>query len=159
LVVPAFFTWAAIHELAHYFAARAQRSLTLATFKIYPHKRDGRFVWASVSWDYAGPDMTPRELAWVYAAPRVPDAFAVVLAPLAGFMPEPWMAATWLVLFGAGLVDLAVGSMGISPESDLRRWAREGAIAPWVLRAGGWSFVIGSAGLAIAGVIMAPWGP
>lgn len=144
--VPAFFAWSAIHELSHYVAAASIRRMMWAKFRIYPHVAPGiGFVWASVEYDYEGPNMTAREDAMVSIAPRVMDALAVVATPLAAFLPEPWMAGTWVVMMGAGVVDLAVGSVGASPGSDLMRASHGFGVSPWVVRIAGWFFVVASA--------------
>jgi hypothetical protein len=151
LAGPAFFVWSAVHELSHYVAARCLRRLSSASFKLYPHMQDGHFVFASVSWTYDSYDQTlsPAEDALVSIAPRVPDLLAVVLAPMACLMPEPWIAAAWAVVVGAGLVDLAFGSIGTTSASDLQRFVRGGGHDVWVVRIVGWFLALSSASLTI----------
>lgn len=139
----AFVAWSGIHETAHYVAVGAFREVTRRRFRLYPHRTPTGWVYASVEWEVAPPDLSPREVVWVYAAPRVPDLVACLLTPFAGLMGS-W-AVTWAVLFGAGLVDLAVGSIGSSPDSDLRIVARASGVSPWAMRVTGWWFVFLSA--------------
>lgn len=157
LAVPAFFAWAALHEVSHYLVARALRRVLSVDFKLWPHVvPEAGFRWAAVSWDYEGPDLTPREDALISAAPRLPDLLAVLLTPVAAAMPEPWLASSWAVLVGAGLVDLAVGSVGAGELSDLRRVARGAGIPAWALRLAGWAAVLVSAGTTI-GLLVWRW--
>lgn len=147
----AFFGWSAIHEMAHYLAARSFRKVTEPKFRIYPHVDDpGGFRWASVTMYLEDPPLTPRESSWVSAAPRIPDAVAVLLTPFAAFWDPPWAVVLWAILFGAGIVDLLVGSTGVSEFSDLRRWAASSGINPWILRLTGWGFGLTSATFTIA---------
>lgn len=160
LIVPSFFVWSAVHELSHYVAARCLRKISSASFKLYPHvEEDGHFAFASVSWKYASYDQTlsPAEDAAVSVAPRVPNLLAVILAPMACLMPEPWLAAAWAVLVGAGLVDLAFGSIGTTSASDLQRFVRGGGHNVWVVRIVGWLLAISSASLTV-GLLIAVWG-
>ena len=140
--LPAFFLWSAMHELSHYFAVRLMRKITGGIFKIYPHFEGSSFVFASVTTAYAGDPLSNRENAMQLLAPRVLDLLAVILVPLAGLFVAPWLQALWLVVWGAGIVDLAVGSNGISETSDLRRASDALGWNPWILRVIGWTFVV-----------------
>lgn len=58
---------------------------------------------------------------------------AAAMFPFSSFFPGQW-SMVWLVFWGCGLVDLFVGSLGISPVSDLRRASESLGTNPWVLR-------------------------
>lgn len=157
LALPAFFAWSALHEVSHYLAARLFRRVVSVRFRIYPHVDPvAGFRWAAVEWEYEGEPYAPAQDAFISAAPRIPDLVAVLLTPLAAAMPEPWLAAAWAVLVGAGLVDLAVGSIGWSEHSDLQRFARLGGHDLWTLRVAGWAAALGSAGTTV-GLLLARW--
>jgi len=140
--LPAFFLWSAIHELSHYFAVKLMRKTTGGIFKIYPHFEGKSFVFASVQTAYAGETLSNKEIAVQFLAPRALDLLAVVLVPLAGLFVAPWLQALWLVVWGAGIIDLAVGSTGATAVSDLQRASHALGWSPWVLRILGWTFVI-----------------
>lgn len=141
--VPFFFAWAAIHELSHFLALKSMRVVTDVEFKIYPHKVPGvGFVWASVSSDFDGADLTKKESILFSLAPRFMDVLAVLMLPLAFLFPLlSWMQALWIVFWFCGIVDLFVGSLGRSPASDLRSAADDAGISPWFLRIPGMALV------------------
>lgn len=129
----AFFVWAAIHELSH---ARAARKLgaTGFRFKLYPHLSGGRLVFACVSYTLPAGVL---DTVGVHLAPRVPDLVASLLFPLTGFQNylewSGWQTAL-AVLAAGGVVDLLVGSLGLSASSDLRRAAVRAEAPPNALR-------------------------
>lgn len=142
LALPTFIVWATVHELAHLVAAiyvrRGQR-LTYWRIRPYPHRTPWGWVWASVDYEFDGLfHPTVGEAVTVFLAPRAPDLLAVLVLP---FVPWPWA-----VLVGGGLVDLAVGSLGIGEHTDLRQAARMLDISPWWLRLPGWLAVLAGAG-------------
>ena len=153
-IVPCFFLWAALHELSHYAALKRYRPNATASFKLYPHREYDRFFWARINWEFDGEDITDRELAWVSLAPRVPDLIGALAAPvIAWLVPWPW--ALPLVVVAAGsLVDLATGSIGRDPESDLKRAARGLETSVWAFRVPGWLLVLGSAAATVLGLAL-----
>jgi len=117
----AFILWALLHEVAHLTAVRMFRNVSWYRIVPAPHWNDaGAFQWASVEWTHTGEPLTPGEAAVVKLAPRAPDLLAALLTPVVAAYVETWVGAIPLVLIGAGLVDLLIGSLGISPASDLR---------------------------------------
>jgi tetrahydromethanopterin S-methyltransferase subunit E len=156
LALPAFFMWSALHELSHYLMARRYRTITEASFRLYPHVEGSNFVFASVLWEHDGAPFTPAEDAAISFAPRILDLLAVILTPLATLMPEPWLATSWCVLIGAGLVDLSYGSIGYTAASDLQRFAMGGGHSVWVVRIIGWALAVSSAALTV-GLLIAHW--
>lgn len=148
-----FFAWSAIHELSHYVVASRLRKLLLVNFKLYPHMENGSLVIASVQW-VPESNLSAAEDAAMSIAPRVPDLFAALLAPMVVWMPTPWAAAMWVTFFGAGLVDLAFGSIGTTEHSDLQWFARGGGHNVWMVRALGWTIALLSAGTTITELIL-----
>jgi len=154
-LVPAFFIWSAIHEYSHYFVASHQRKIVGVEFKIYPHvDPEAGFRWAAISWFY--PEIPPLngEQALIFIAPRFPDLLSVLLTPFVWLMPWPWLGALWLVLMGAGLIDLTVGSIGHNKLSDLKRFCELGNHDIWVWRILGCTLALVSAGISLTGFIV-----
>jgi hypothetical protein len=147
LVVPAFFAWTAIHELAHLAAAKWLVGAELVQMKLYPHvDPKAGFRWGSVQWKWHDRPPTDLEYAAIVFAPRAPDLVAVIAFPLVGLLPIT--GAVFLivsVLLGAGLVDLGNGSMGINEHSDLRRGAVYLKKPPWLFRVTGFAVLLASA--------------
>ena len=154
-LVPAFFIWSAIHEYSHYFIASHQRKVVGVEFKLYPHvDQAAGFRWAAVKWYYLGVPPLNKEQALISVAPRFPDLLAVLLTPLVWVMPWPWLGALWLVLMGAGLVDLFVGSIGYNKLSDLKIFCEFGNHDIWIWRILGWTLTLVSAGISLTGFIV-----
>lgn len=140
--IPAYFIWTALHELSHYFVAGRFRQLSNVKFKLYPHKDPGQdFVWASVEYTTSGM-LSPIETTAVMLAPRALGLLALILLPLSALFPFMWLQAVWMVFWGAGVVDMAWGSIGYTATSDLQRAAKSMRWNPWFLRILGWSLVL-----------------
>jgi hypothetical protein len=140
--IPAYFIWTALHELAHYLMASRFRETSNVKFKLYPHKDPGQdFVWASVEYTLTSA-LSPIETTAVMLAPRILGFVALCLLPLSALFPFMWLQAVWMVFWGAGLVDMAWGSIGYTATSDLQRAAKSMRWNPWFLRILGWSLVL-----------------
>lgn len=146
LLIPAlpatFFLWAAIHEGAHLLAARIAAPISSASMRLWPYRTDdGSWRWAESRWNWRDvPSL--QAIGWVMLAPRLPNALGGMLLPGAATLPETWMVVVWTVVWAGGVADLAVGSMGIGANSDLRRAAIALDLSPWVMRIGGWTLVL-----------------
>ena len=68
------------------------------------------------------------------------NLIAVISFVFFSLFPIPWNYI-WLIFWGAGLIDLLVGSLGISPYSDLRRAAESLNINPYILRVIGFALI------------------
>ena len=137
-----FLLWASIHEYSHLFAVKSYVRVIRSKIKLYPHRNESLgFVWASIRW-HTNRRLTMRELAWVSFAPRWAGIIALVLFPLWSLMPSPEASLIWGVIWGGGLIDVFVGSLGISVNSDLRRASYGWNISPWILRISGMSAII-----------------
>ncbi len=152
LLIGAYFVWAGIHEVSHYLVARRLFDVVWVKFRLYPHYNRSlkTFYWAAV---YYSPDscgfLTRIEDAGkVSLAPRIPDVMAAILLTAAGILPAPW-GIVWGVFLGAGLVDLLVGSIGISKNSDLQRVSRWLNLDPWWLRAAGLVIIVSSVAVTV----------
>lgn len=148
-----FFVWAAVHELSHYVVLRSFVKVESAKFRLYPHRaRNGRLVWASVEWRAEAP--TARQMSWVSMAPRLPD-----LAGCAGACISAWVwgwslpGLAMTALLAGAVVDLGVGSTGVSAESDLRRASRGWDVPPWLFRVSGFAVVVASSAGVLYGLL------
>jgi len=93
------------------------------------------FVWAAVGYQFVRYP-SPRGWAVIALAPRVPDLVAATLLPLTCVVPQCF-ALPWAAYCAGGVVDLVVGSLGISPASDLRESALMLDVSPWWFRVPG----------------------
>jgi hypothetical protein len=110
--------------------------LQWAEIKVYPHvDKVAGFRWAACRYL---PERNPTETenALISLAPRLAGIVACAMAPLAVFLSLWSLPVTliWLIFWGAGIVDLINGSMGISQYSDLKKAAVGFKISPWLLR-------------------------
>ena len=137
-----FFVWSVIHEMAHVLMAKILINVTDWSIRPYPHiyeDDDGKryFVWALSMWTYQG-EVTSKQTAAIYLAPRIPDVIAACLLQLYWIMPQSFLTLL-LVVFGiGGIVDLVVGSVGRSDISDITRASKALGIPQWILSAVGW---------------------
>lgn len=138
--VPMFLLWSFLHEMLHVVMAEHRVGVRDWSINLIPHRYKGSWRWASCTWVPAG-EVSERDRVWISLAPRIPDVGAALLFPAFSYLPE-WAWAGWFILFGAGLVDLGVGSMGRSEHSDLRRAAESLEISPWWLRLAGWAVLV-----------------
>jgi len=90
---------------------------------------------------YPKREIMSREKGIISLAPRIPDIVFAFLTPITALVNEPYCYIL-TILFGGSLIDLFVGSEGISDRSDLKRAADSLNINPWVLRIIGMSIFI-----------------
>lgn len=140
-----FSIWTNIHELAHVFAAKATVGLKWWRIKWWPHKHP-RLGWVFASWTGRFKRrITHHERTIISYAPRIPDIFACVMLLFSALLPWPFILF-WLIFWGAGLVDMVTGSLGISPVSDIQVTARHAnhgqGCSIWKLRAINWSIIL-----------------
>jgi hypothetical protein len=146
LVLPCWFLWTLLHEGAHVLAAVLLAGARVQHFRPWPHiTADRRFVFGSMSWvslyELSAPSGRSWRLALISLAPRIPNAVAALVLPF-GPLFDGWTEVVWAMVWGAGLVDLGVGSLGVSPWSDLRRGARALGRPAWVFRVLGWTLLV-----------------
>lgn len=151
-VVASWFLWTALHELSHVVAARAFRKLTKVRFFLWPHMHEGDFYFARVQfwWEEGGP-LKPSEEVTMKLAPRLLNIVAAIAFPFVALFSWPWNFA-WAIGWGAGLIDFFVGSLGISPFSDLRMSAERLRIDPNVIRIIGLTIILVS--VILGGVLL-----
>jgi len=143
-LVVVWFLWTLLHEAAHALAAKLLMKAQDFKFNLYPHiNEQKKFLFASVSWITPGTTRTDTKEALVLLAPRVMSLVAVIAFPFLLLFSMP-LAMFWAILWGAGLVDLFVGSLGISKASDLRRAAELLKFNPTVIRILGFAAIIAS---------------
>ena len=124
VAIATFFSWTIIHELCHLAALRLVKA-PLVRYKIvpYPHKYDGKFYWGRITYMLEEP-LDKKQQVWVSYAPRVADYvgiwFLVIFTCFTSFNFTNFLIVVFL--FGS-VVDLFVGSLGISPSSDLKRYS------------------------------------
>jgi len=143
--------WTYFHEISHVIAASKTAGITKYSINVFP-TFSPRLLFGYCDYDLKR-KLTAREQVIVSLAPRIPDAVAVLAFPVVGYLGnvvDPAFAIMYGVFWGAGIVDLMVGSMGMSPHSDLRKAATDGNINPWKLRLAGWGAVLLSVGAAAA---------
>lgn len=144
------FVWTALHELSHGIFAKYQADGYGFIYYLHPHRDDrgefffARVVWLSDNWD----EIDPGRKGWIFFAPRFLGILSLICFPLLGLFSLPG-ALVWAVVWAGGVVDTAVGSMGISPRSDLRKYSRMWGINPWIPRVVGWALVLTSASLGL----------
>ena len=149
LAIASYFGWSYIHEMAHIIAAKKTVGLAKYELKIFPHiDPTAGFRWAACKYWYEQKP-TAGNQALISLAPRIPDALAVIMFALTGLM-SGWLALVWGIVWGAGIVDLIVGSIGYSQFSDLRKAAVSIEWDPWILRLAGFAAAAASIGTAAA---------
>lgn len=137
--------WTFLHEASHVLVARMMSPLREVRWWLYPHRdEDGNFFFAKVQWLW---ETQPSDSKWwwaaLYSAPRAMNLVAAVSFSLTSLFNSPW-SLVWMVLWGAGLVDFLVGSIGYSEKTDLRRTASALGLDPWVLRVVGFCIIVTS---------------
>lgn len=120
-LVVVWFLWTFLHELSHAVFAKVLLKAKDFKYKLFPHiDENKKFLFASVSWMATEENKNDTKEAIVLLAPKVMNVVAAIAFPFLLLLPMPF-AMAWAILWGAGLVDLFVGSLGISSESDIRR--------------------------------------
>jgi len=147
LTALSYFPWNYIHEMSHVLMAKLRVGVAKYELKLLPYK-DPVYGWRFGSCKYwLLEEPTEKDQAFISLAPRIPDALAVIMFALTGLF-SGWLAVVWAAFWGAGLIDLGVGSMGISEHSDLRKAAKSAGYTPWLYRIFGWSAIATSVGAA-----------
>ena len=143
LAVPLFFVWALIHEFSHLIVAKRVGYVKSWHMKLWPHITNGTFRWAAVYYVLYR-RLSPHNNVRIAMAPRVPDLIAATALPFAGCFNDPHAITIWLSIWGAGVINFIVGSLGISAQSDLRQAARGLLINAWELRVVAFMLIIPS---------------
>lgn len=127
--------WAYIHELCHVIMAKKLLGATDCKIIPYPHYYEGHWYFARTQWVVMPEKISDKYMAITLLAPRIPNLIAVTVFSL-------YDNSFWLVFWGVGLLDLFVGSLGITKQSDLRRGSELLGISPWWLRISGMSLLM-----------------
>lgn len=128
-------SWLLLHELSHLTAAKLLTNLISYRIYPYPHTHDGHFYWARITMEYAHEPSDHRKSAILFA-PRILDTFFISLMVFTCILP-PSIRLYWLIFCSGGIIDLFIGSLGISNTSDLRKMSQYLGIKSWWLRIAG----------------------
>lgn len=129
--VASFFTWSYIHEMSHVIAARYTVGIEWYRLKLYPHKSEHGWYWASVS--YMPLEMpTSKDKAIISLAPWVAGIIAAIAFPFCLLMPF-WISVGWMIFWGGGVVDLINGSASDSAGADIIKASQHLDIPRWKL--------------------------
>lgn len=140
-ILVSWFLWNIIHEASHVLAAKIFGDVKSWTIKPYPHKNNGSFRFAGAYWTWDGDPPADGARGFIDLAPRIMDVVAIELLIVALFISGP--AQILLLIFCAGgIIDLFVGSIGYSENSDLKKAAKRLDINPWKIRISGFVFCL-----------------
>ncbi|MHA2426416.1 MAG: hypothetical protein ACXADB_00050 [Candidatus Hermodarchaeia archaeon] len=135
------FLWNVIHEMSHVLAAKIFGNVKEWSIKPYPHKHNGKFRFAGAYWTWDGDSPANGVRGCIDLAPRIMNVVAIELLIVALFISGP--AQILLLIFCAGgIIDLFVGSIGYSDNSDLQKAAKRLEIHPWKIRIAGFLFCL-----------------
>jgi len=133
------FLWNVIHEMSHVLAAKMLGHIKSWVIKPYPHiyKKHFRFAGAYWKWNENPPSETKRGI--ISLAPRAMDVVAIELLIVAAFLSGT-LQILLLIFCSGGIIDLFVGSIGYSENSDLKQAAKRLKTDPWKLSVVGFVF-------------------
>lgn len=94
LAVASYFAWSYFHEKAHLIGVDKTVGLVKYEMKLYPHKGEYGFRWASVRY-WTKREPTDKEQAIISLAPRIPDLVAVGAFVFTGLLLSSF-GWTWL---------------------------------------------------------------
>lgn len=137
-----YFVWTIIHELSHIYMAHKTIGINHWELDLIPKIDIKNFQFIFAYCFYTSKRQgTWKEKTFIYIAPRFPDFLGILALPFTCYIPEPyfWFA---IIFCGGAIVDLFVGSLGISKKSDLRKAANEMRISPWWWRIFGFCIII-----------------
>jgi hypothetical protein len=136
--------WTAIHELSHVLMARLLVGISYWEINLIPKIKEAKLLRIQFASCFYIPlkRSTKQQQAAISLAPRIPDVLGAIALPFVSLMPAP-ISYFMMVFFGSALVDLFVGSIGMSEESDLRKAAENIDLSPWTLRLMGACIIIG----------------
>lgn len=132
-----FFLWCVIHEAAHLLAILPHKPTALQ-FRPYPHKHQGAWYWARISYRLSTENISKFGAVTIALAPRVTDLIACVLLIIGAYS---WNVFVLVFLLG-GAVDFFTGSLGISDNSDLAVVARVTNSNRWFVRGIHWVLLV-----------------
>lgn len=139
--IASIFIWNVIHEMSHILMAMIVGNIKDWSIKPYPHIKNGNFIFAGAEWTWIEPIPNREGKAFVGIAPRIANILAAFLS-IIGIVLTGMFQIIWLILCFAGMVDLIVGSLGISETSDLKKVSSNLEISPWWLRISGFTIAV-----------------
>lgn len=136
VVIFSYFFHAHLHEYLHLLATKITVGVDKYKIKVYPHI-DSKlgFVWASV-WTARAREANNFENGIIYFSPRFANIlFAVIIALMC--LQEFELSIYWKIFIASSMVDLFVGSLGVSEKSDLQMYSKYWNLNPWIPRLAG----------------------
>ena len=131
VVIFSYFFHAYLHEYLHLIAAKVTVGVDKYKIKVYPHI-DSKlgFVWASV-WTIRSSVANKFQNGIIYFSPRFANIFFIGLIIC---LQKFELSIYWKIFIASSMVDLFVGSLGISEKSDLKMYSKFWNLNPWVPR-------------------------
>ena len=155
LVICVYFLWVLLHEASHAVLMKIIRPNSKVSIKPYPHKNaSGSWLWGSTEWENLGEPPTKKQISWILFAPRFINIFGIIGTGLSAWLLHGHAAWIICLVLGGSAIDLAVGSIGSSSQSDLIRFSLGFRISPWVFRSLGWIVVIGITAITLLGLLL-----
>jgi hypothetical protein len=111
--------WTVAHEISHFLALKSVRNVSYWKIDLVPRIIQNNIQWARINMVREGEPLNSNETALVYLAPRIMNLVASIMIVFS-FLLSGDLLIYWLLFWGAGLVDFFVGSLGVSPKSDLQ---------------------------------------
>lgn len=146
----AYILWVGIHEISHMVMAKILLQGSNFELHLLPsYHLDRGWVFGYCRCRYSIDASTWKQGVF-FLAPRIPNILAAIA--LQFVYPTTMASLALVIIIGAGLIDLIVGSLGISPISDLQRASTLFNISPWYLRIGGSLVFVAS----VAGLLWPP---
>jgi hypothetical protein len=150
LLPPTYVLWVYLHEISHILAAHCIVGVKSYSIKMIPEIINGMIYFGSVKYvTYREPSNT--QSGYIQLAPRIFDIASAILLPLTFTVLNVYIKTALIIVLGAGLVDLFVGSIGYSDISDLKQASINLNISPWVFRIIGFTIMLMSISLFLLG--------
>jgi hypothetical protein len=131
-----YFAWLLIHEFSHLLMAKKLIGVNKWKMKLYPHRAEDSSLRFGAVWYWMNRQPSSKEHAAILLAPRIPNVLASILF-IFGAVLSGYLATIWFIFWGAGIIDLVYGSIGISKLSDLKRASEAVNKNHWHLRLAG----------------------
>ena len=139
VIIFSYFFYEYIHEYMHLFITKSTVGVDKYRIKVYPHI-DSKlgFVWASV-WTVRSSVATKFQNGMIYFAPRFANIFFIILIIC---LQKFELSIYWKIFLASSMIDLFVGSLGVSERSDLRMYSKYWNLNPWIPRLVGLALAI-----------------
>ena len=143
--IATWFVWSIFHEMSHVVAAKLLGNVEWWKIKLLPHKYNGKFYFARSYWAYKDGLPTVNKQGMILLAPRVLNVLSTLTAiTLMGTAFASFGHTAFMIMLLGGTVDLLVGSLGLTEQSDLRVASEKFNVTPWVGRMFGFMLTLGA---------------